>query len=46
MGGSSGDNGSNEQARASRDALALQRDQWHQAMQNLATYMKVSAPRH
>jgi hypothetical protein len=44
MGGSSGDNGANEQARASRDAIALQRAQWHQVMQNLAPYMKVGAP--
>lgn len=44
MGGSSGDNGASEQARASREAIDLQRDQWNQVMQNLAPYMKVGTP--
>ncbi|HGJ5884777.1 DNA transfer protein [Arsenophonus sp.] len=44
MGGGSGDNGASEQARASREAIDLQRDQWNQVMQNLAPYMKVGAP--
>lgn len=44
MGGSSGDNGASEQARASREAIDLQRDQWNQVVKNLAPYMKVGAP--
>ncbi|CAB3623667.1 DNA transfer protein [Candidatus Hamiltonella defensa] len=44
MGGSSGDNGASEQARASREAIGLQRAQWNQVMQNLAPYMKVGGP--
>ncbi|WP_334468181.1 DNA transfer protein [Arsenophonus sp. PmNCSU2021_1] len=44
MGGSGGDNGASEQARASREAIDLQRDQWNQVMKNLAPYMKVGAP--
>lgn len=43
MGGGSGNNGAKEQARASREAIDLQRDQWNQVMQNLAPYMKVGA---
>ncbi len=44
MGGGSGDNGAKEQARASREAIDLQREQWNRVMQNLAPYMKVGAP--
>ncbi|HGJ5878610.1 MAG TPA: DNA transfer protein [Arsenophonus nasoniae] len=44
MGGGGGDNGAKEQARASREAIDLQRDQWNRVMQNLAPYMGVGAP--
>lgn len=44
MGGGGGDNGASEQARASREAIDLQRDQWNRVMQNLAPYMGVGAP--
>lgn len=44
MGGGGGDNGAKEQARASREAIDLQRDQWNRVMQNLAPYMGVGVP--
>ncbi|HGJ5884747.1 DNA transfer protein [Arsenophonus nasoniae] len=44
MGGGGGDNGAKEQARASREAIDLQREQWNRVMQNLAPYMGVGAP--
>ncbi|HGJ5878578.1 MAG TPA: DNA transfer protein [Arsenophonus nasoniae] len=44
MGGGGGDNGAREQARASREAIDLQREQWNRVMQNLAPYMGVGVP--
>ncbi|WP_063657748.1 lipase chaperone [Candidatus Arsenophonus triatominarum] len=44
MGGGGGDNGASEQARASREAIDLQRDQWQRVMQNLTPYMGVGVP--